>query len=197
MLWMECHAGEGGGLYLPISTLVVNNSTIVGNQAATAAGIYTYISLSTVIRNTILANNKVVALSECSFSSDWARYMDHDLVEHIGSFCADLPVGNIVGDPKLLPTQIGMPPYYALAPDSPAIDAGNSATCLTTDERGLSPPGSACDIGAFEYGGIGTLAANIVPYQGATQYVLAGTPVRVNLSAIVLAASGEPVPGVQ
>ncbi|MBK7317284.1 choice-of-anchor Q domain-containing protein [Candidatus Villigracilis affinis] len=35
---------------------------------------------------------------------------------------------------------------------SSAIDAGNDATCTTTDQRGTTrPQGAACDIGAFEY----------------------------------------------
>jgi hypothetical protein len=34
---------------------------------------------------------------------------------------------------------------------SPAINAGNNATCPTTDQRGVTrPQGGVCDIGAFE-----------------------------------------------
>ena len=40
----------------------------------------------------------------------------------------------------------------ALAPTSPAIDAGSNAGCPSTDARGVPrPQGSACDIGSFEY----------------------------------------------
>ena len=36
---------------------------------------------------------------------------------------------------------------------SPTVDAGNNNGCPSTDERGVSrPKGSACDIGAFEFG---------------------------------------------
>jgi hypothetical protein len=39
----------------------------------------------------------------------------------------------------------------ALQTGSPAIDAGNAASCPGTDQRGINrPQGSACDIGAFE-----------------------------------------------
>jgi hypothetical protein len=40
---------------------------------------------------------------------------------------------------------------HALLPGSPAIDAGNNATCLAIDQRGIArPQGAACDIGAVE-----------------------------------------------
>jgi hypothetical protein len=39
----------------------------------------------------------------------------------------------------------------ALPPRSPAIDAGNDATCPSADQRGVPrPQGPHCDIGAFE-----------------------------------------------
>ena len=65
------------------------------------------------------------------------------------------------GDPRLGPLQDNGGPTEtcALLPDSPAIDAGDNATCLTTDQRGATRPvdGDAsgapdCDIGAFELG---------------------------------------------
>jgi len=41
----------------------------------------------------------------------------------------------------------------ALLPGSPAIDAGDTAAALTTDQRGhLRPVGLGADIGAYEYG---------------------------------------------
>jgi hypothetical protein len=39
----------------------------------------------------------------------------------------------------------------ALGTGSPAIDAGDDATCESMDQRGVSrPQGAHCDIGAFE-----------------------------------------------
>ena len=39
----------------------------------------------------------------------------------------------------------------ALAPSSPAVDAGDDANCSSTDQRGIARPhGAHCDIGAFE-----------------------------------------------
>jgi hypothetical protein len=45
----------------------------------------------------------------------------------------------------------GFTQTMALGVGSPAIDAGNDATCADTDQRGVArPQGSYCDIGAYE-----------------------------------------------
>ena len=47
---------------------------------------------------------------------------------------------------------------WASWPGQPAIDAGDNATCLATDQRGVNrpqPSGGVCDIGAFEVRGYG------------------------------------------
>jgi cysteine-rich repeat protein len=47
----------------------------------------------------------------------------------------------------------GSLPTQALFEDSPAVNAGDNASCAATDERGVSrPQGPACDIGAYEKG---------------------------------------------
>ena len=59
----------------------------------------------------------------------------------------------IDADPLLgaLANNGGFTQTMALGAGSPAIDAGNNATCAATDQRGVSRPhGSACDMGAFE-----------------------------------------------
>jgi hypothetical protein len=69
--------------------------------------------------------------------------------------------GSLIGvDPLLGPladnggpaTSSGQATFtYALLSGSPALDAGNDATCLSTDQRGVArPQGAQCDIGAFE-----------------------------------------------
>ncbi|MBI5962475.1 MAG: S-layer homology domain-containing protein [Chloroflexi bacterium] len=46
----------------------------------------------------------------------------------------------------------GLTQTHALSVGSVAIDAGNNATCLLTDQRGvIRPQGAVCDIGAYEY----------------------------------------------
>ena len=39
---------------------------------------------------------------------------------------------------------------HALVAGSPAIDAGNNSTCLSTDQRGEPRNDSLCDIGSYE-----------------------------------------------
>ena len=60
----------------------------------------------------------------------------------------------ISADPKLgaLADNGGPTWTFGLLPGSPAIDAGEDATCETVDQRGITrPQGPHCDIGAFEY----------------------------------------------
>lgn len=45
----------------------------------------------------------------------------------------------------------GPTPTYALSEDSNARGAGDAATCLPTDQRGLVRPAGACDLGAFQF----------------------------------------------
>jgi hypothetical protein len=75
--------------------------------------------------------------------------------------------GFISGDPQLdaladndglsagLTTSPQVIQTMALLPDSPAIDAGDDATCEPSDQRGQSREGT-CDIGAFEWQGQGS-----------------------------------------
>ncbi len=180
-------AGRGG-------LLIIQPLWVTG--LALGGGIYIYGGAAVgVVRNTILAHNMAISPYECD--SDAISTMDHDLVDHIGSCSNALPAGNIVGDPKLCLSKLECRHIMRLRRTARQLTQVIQLLALRPTSAASSPRGSACDIGAFEYGGIGTLAANIMPYQGATQYVLAGTPARVNLSAIVLAASGEPVPGVE
>jgi hypothetical protein len=46
----------------------------------------------------------------------------------------------------------GPPLNFALLPGSPAINAGDNASCPPTDQRGMTrPQGPICDSGAFEF----------------------------------------------
>jgi hypothetical protein len=59
-----------------------------------------------------------------------------------------------IADPKLAPlaNNGGATQTMALLQNSPAIDAGNPATCPVWDQRGYVRQGP-CDIGAYEFGG--------------------------------------------
>ena len=73
----------------------------------------------------------------------------------IASANVSLPGDTLGGDPMLAPlADNGGPTWtHALLTGSPAIDTGNNAAALTTDQRGdgfVRVYGAAADIGAFE-----------------------------------------------
>ncbi|WP_440222723.1 IPTL-CTERM sorting domain-containing protein [Dokdonella sp. MW10] len=73
----------------------------------------------------------------------------------VGSSTLTLPPGTLSGNPLLAPlaNNGGPTQTHALGTGSPAIDAGNNAAALETDQRGEGFPrvsGTAADIGAYE-----------------------------------------------
>ncbi len=145
-------SAEAGGGVLNTSTgaLAMTNATIAENIAhEDAPGIRNLGSSGGVtLRNTIVADG-------CSSSSTPAvTSQGHNL--DAGVSCGFGVQGDISNrDPLLGPLQNNGGamelPTMALAPASPAIDAGNNSACPATDERGAPRPhGPTCDIGAFE-----------------------------------------------
>jgi streptogramin lyase len=115
------------------------NATVAFNVAG---GIENQGSLS--LTNTIVAENK--GSGDCSGK---APTSDHSL-DSDGS-CG---VGTLSKKNPLLQTALlndgGSTPVHSLKPGSPAIGAGDSATCTSTDQRGAARK-SPCSIGADEY----------------------------------------------
>ncbi len=107
------------------------------------------------IRNSIITGN---TNQNCYFGVNAANAVvlsDNIIYDHgipVASHAQCL-TGQSTADPVLASTVSGNPPYFALLPGSPAIDAAGDCTAITTvDQRGVSrPQGSACDIGAYEY----------------------------------------------
>jgi CSLREA domain-containing protein len=145
---------RGGGIYNRFGgTLTVSNSTITDNIAADSGG-GIYISGGTVnLRNTIVANQQ--AGGDCNTAvASTLNDMDSDGTCGVGT-TADPILGPLADNGG--PTQT-----HALLAGSPAIDAGDDATCAAApvngvDQRGITRPqdgdsdGTAhCDIGAFE-----------------------------------------------
>lgn len=154
---------SGGGIDNS-ARLVVRNSTVYGN---TGIGI-TYTGKEQVLGNTIVANNTPV---DCqSFADSSFHLIGHNVIAD-GS-CAFQ--GAQTGDPMLGPLADNGGPTltHALLAGSPAIDAGDNATCasLPTDQRG-SPrsvdgnlDGSAvCDLGAYEYSQLFAFSGFLAP----------------------------------
>jgi hypothetical protein len=105
------------------------------------------LSGSLMLRNTLIAYS--AAGQNCSGAVlDGGHNLSSD-----GScgFVAAGSANNV--DPGLGPlaSNGGPTQTMALAPDSPAINAGDNASCPPIDQRGVPrPAGAACDIGAFE-----------------------------------------------
>ncbi len=153
-----------GGILTLSSPLTIRNSTITGNSG-TGVGAQgeTVISNSTIagntgngldffdftltITNTILANNGGL---DCQNQYGTVVVNENNLIET--NLNCGVPM--LTSDPNLGPlaNNSGITQTLALLPGSPAINAGNDATCETTDQRGVArPEGPHCDIGAYEY----------------------------------------------
>jgi hypothetical protein len=139
----------------------VTNSTISGNEQGILA------EDTLVLLNSTVADNSEVGVS--NFAHDTA---DNTIIANNGGDCPDgrIDAGsrNLDSDgtcwgsgafgitraaPGLGPLQDngGPTPTHALLPGSPAIDAGSTAGCPPTDQRGVTRPKNlVCDIGAFE-----------------------------------------------
>jgi hypothetical protein len=162
-------------------TLIID-STISGNTASDAIGGLvaagpTSIKNSTIAFNAETGSNLGGGL--CMFGGDLdlestiiaANTSAGGTVQNIGlnimislsgannligpSLSVVLPADTIGGDPKLLPLvdNGGPTKTHALGAGSPAVDAGNTASGATVDQRGAGFPrvvGPAADIGAFE-----------------------------------------------
>lgn len=141
-------AAFGGGGIMNDGNLTINNSTLTGNSAGGSGGGVINLNFFTV-RNSIIANN--IGFDCLNFTIG-------------GTFNSLVETGcpaAITADPQLGPLADNGGPTltHALSPGSPAIDAGNDATCATADQRGAArvdtiTGGSVCDIGAFEANGL-------------------------------------------
>lgn len=122
----------GGAIYGGGANVVLKNTIIAGNTANNPWNINRQCTA-------VLANG-----------GDNLQYPANNPTDPDQLECAP---GIQVIDPRLnrLTDNGGSTWTMALLPDSPAIDAGNGATCLPTDQRGIRrPQGSSCDIGAYE-----------------------------------------------
>jgi uncharacterized repeat protein (TIGR01451 family) len=178
------HARSGGGIDHSGSSLHMTNDTISSNTASdNGGGFYnrgsatlTHVTLSDnsaggpdtggnifndeallTLQNSIVANSDTDG--NCFYTGGFVTSSGNNLDD--GNSCAFSNVGDIVNsDPLLGPLQDngGATLTHALSPGSPAIDYGNSAFCAATDQRGLSRPPTACDMGAYEAAATADLA---------------------------------------
>jgi len=131
-------------LYGPPANAVLDNLTVAGNSASGSAGGVFFNPSTTTMRNSIVAGNTG---GNCGGPGGFVDGGNN--LQFGDASCR----GAVVADPLLsaLASNGGPTQTMALGTGSPAIDAGNTATCAAVDQRGIGrPQGAACDIGAYE-----------------------------------------------
>jgi hypothetical protein len=157
------YGAYGGGMESNGELLVLRNDTFAGNQIIDTDGSGAGAAMETEfdnyeVVNTIVADNTGTDVDDPRQCSNTVPVpsLGHNLETAPPAGeprCFEAPT-DLVADPLLGPlaNNGGETDTMAIATGSPAIDAGDSALCLPTDQRGVARPiGSGCDIGAFEY----------------------------------------------
>lgn len=165
---------NGGGVYTIYGTFNVSNSTFAANVAdANGGGIFSNRSALSV-NYTTFANNTVSGDGGGIYSDSGGGSLDlkNSILSNTvngHTDCYNLPnltaANNLImssyncgtplstADPMLSSfTNHGGPSStFALQAGSPAIDAGDAASCPVTDQRGATrPQGNGCDLGPYE-----------------------------------------------
>lgn len=148
-----------GGAIENWGPLTLINSTLIGNSSHSSSetsGVANWSDLT--LRNTIIAGS--FPGPDCQSSGAVSLSSLNSLVED--GTCSAGGVNLLTGDPLTgLLADYGGPRIgadsaaplhtHALLPGSPALDAGDPATCLAADQRDITrPQGAICDIGAYE-----------------------------------------------
>ena len=163
-------ADSGGALHSNAASVSVNNSTFVGNSAVNKGAIDSRVG-TILVNNSTFSGNTASGLGD-TLGDQPAQGGDlrvsNSIISGSGTDNCDgtvLDLGNNLSwpagndcpgtqaDPALdsLADNGGLTMTMAISTGSPAIDAGNNASCAATDQRGVSrPQGVTCDIGAFE-----------------------------------------------
>ena len=147
-----------GGLEVFGPTSILNSTIVFNTETAHfGGGVYIYDGLiHNEIESTIIAANTSAGGSTQNIGLGHPGGGVTGANNLIGpSPSVTLPIDTIGGDPKLLPLHDNGGPTktHALRPGSPAVDAGNVSSGVTTDQRGTGFPrviGSSTDIGSFE-----------------------------------------------
>lgn len=160
--------GNGGGIAIALpdqpNTVNLNNVTITNNTAGGAGGGVSSLFFHGPgsppglgvfnVRNTIIAGNTDQSAIGPDCSGPLMSFGHNLLQNPTGCTLLGDITGTVFGlDPRLGPLADNGGPTltHGLLAGSPAIDAGDNATCEATDQRGVARPvGVTCDIGAFE-----------------------------------------------
>lgn len=151
-------ANNGGGLQNQ-GTATLTNVTVYENTAVANGGGLNSSSGTLNIVNSIVAGNSAATGPDCAGTLTSQGF---NLIQN-GSGCtvSGTTTGNLNSDPQLAALALngGLTLNHAIGSGSPALDAGNNASCASTDQRGLGRPidgnndaTATCDIGSFELG---------------------------------------------
>jgi hypothetical protein len=147
--------GVGGGIYNSNGTVQIDNGTIMNNFAGSSGGGIGNDSDGILqINNSIIWNNTSAGeYPDLDFSVINSSSMIKNSVLHGSCPSAVVCLDIIDMDPLVgsFGENGGLTETIPLMPYSPAVNAGNDSTCVSTDQRDIiRPQGSNCDIGAYE-----------------------------------------------
>ncbi len=155
--------GGLGGAIFSASTTSLSSATVAFNSVtgagATGGDIDSVGVAAATLTDTIIADGTAPGPGDADCSGTITS-AGHNLVDGVASTgvaaCGFTQSTDILADARLGPllTNGGQTNTHELAAGSPAIDAGSG--CPATDQRGVTRPTGACDIGALQVGGGGT-----------------------------------------
>jgi hypothetical protein len=144
--------GFGGGLDFGSGTATLSYMTVAGNSAGGGGGSSFGGGLNLGAVGTGGVGNSIVAANAGGNCASAIPSSGHNIDD--AATCGFKGAGDKSGvDAKLGPLGAhgGLSPTQMPLAGSPAIDAGDPATCPTTDQRGVArPQAGGCDIGAVE-----------------------------------------------
>lgn len=152
----------GGATYFSSETgssVTLANVTIASNSSGGGGGAVVVSGTGSLqVRNTIIANSVGSSAANCFLTSGGVVTDLGNNLEFPGTVCGFALASDVRANPLLgsLTNNGGSTETHALGQGSPAIDAGDDASCVAApvsgvDQRGRSrPKGVRCDMGAFE-----------------------------------------------
>ncbi len=150
----------GGAIYNLTSSPTLTNVTFAGNTARKSGrAIFDQYQCAPVLTNVVMWDVTTGSSHEFGSYQSTPTISYSDIQGSGGSGASwNTAMGtdgghNLDADPLLgsLADNGGFTQTIALDPASPAVDAGNNASCPATDQRGISrPQGAACDMGSYE-----------------------------------------------
>ncbi|MDM8564070.1 BspA family leucine-rich repeat surface protein [Candidatus Halobeggiatoa sp. HSG11] len=167
------------------STIAFNDADAYGNGTGQGGGIYTIADSTVNIQNSIIADNTLESSTTGYDCMGTLNSLDYNLIGNTNDCTiTGSTANNLTNLSPMFGTFAnhgGLTETLSLLPTSPAIDTGDNATCLTTDQRGTIRPkdgdqdGTAtCDIGAYE--------AETIPLAPSGLNATSISPTQINLS---------------